>query len=64
MVFGNYLTASQRRLLMRQRQENAERVALVTQLTKAITEKDAFMSLMSHELRTPLNGGCGLMTMW
>ncbi len=57
VVYGNYLTVAQRKLLAQQRAENEERVALVAQLTSAITQKDEFMSLMSHELRTPLNGG-------
>ncbi|KXZ47741.1 hypothetical protein GPECTOR_33g623 [Gonium pectorale] len=56
IMYGNYMTISQRRLLAQAEAENANRVRLVADLRDAVTRKDQFMSLMSHELRTPLNG--------
>lgn len=56
IMYGNYMTISQRRLLAHEAAENAHRVQLIQELRDAVTRKDQFMSLMSHELRTPLNG--------
>lgn len=49
---------SRREVVMRQIQE-AHRQTLITELKRAIDQKDAFMSSVSHELRTPLNGIIG-----
>jgi signal transduction histidine kinase len=56
IMYGNYMTIAQRRLLAQQAAENEHRVRLIQELRDAVTRKDQFMSLMSHELRTPLNG--------
>ncbi|GLC35005.1 Hexokinase-3 [Pleodorina starrii] len=56
IMYGNYMTIAQRRLLAQQAAENAHRVQMVQDLRDAVMRKDQFMSLMSHELRTPLNG--------
>ncbi|GIL60119.1 hypothetical protein Vafri_14766 [Volvox africanus] len=56
IMYGNYMTIAQRRLLAQQAAENAHRVRIIQELRDAVTRKDQFMSLMSHELRTPLNG--------
>lgn len=49
---------SRREVVMRQIQE-AHRQTLITELKRAIDQKDAFLSSVSHELRTPLNGIIG-----
>jgi signal transduction histidine kinase len=49
---------SRREGVMRQIQE-AHRQTLLTELQRAIEQKDNFMSSVSHELRTPLNGIIG-----
>ncbi|GIL82425.1 hypothetical protein Vretifemale_11416 [Volvox reticuliferus] len=56
IMYGNYMTIAQRRLLAQQTAENVHRVRIIQELRDAVTRKDQFMSLMSHELRTPLNG--------
>eukprot|EP00198_Chlamydomonas_reinhardtii_P009452 XP_001698789.1 chlamyopsin-6 [Chlamydomonas reinhardtii] len=56
IMYGNYMTIAQRRLLAQQDAENANRVQMIQDLRDSVTRKDQFMSLMSHELRTPLNG--------
>ncbi|GLI70739.1 hypothetical protein VaNZ11_015764 [Volvox africanus] len=56
IMYGNYMTIAQRRLLAQQAAENAHRVQIIHELKDAVMRKDQFMSLMSHELRTPLNG--------
>lgn len=49
---------SRREGVMRQIQE-AHKQTLISELRRAIEQKDAFMSSVSHELRTPLNGIIG-----
>ncbi|KAL6760739.1 hypothetical protein V8C86DRAFT_1037595 [Haematococcus lacustris] len=56
IMYGNYYTIAQRRLIATQLAENEARITMVHDLKEAVTRKDQFMSLMSHELRTPLNG--------
>uniref|UniRef100_A0A7S3VS63 histidine kinase n=1 Tax=Dunaliella tertiolecta TaxID=3047 RepID=A0A7S3VS63_DUNTE len=56
IMYGNYITIGQRRVMARLDLENKDRIQMITDLKEAVSRKDQFMSLMSHELRTPLNG--------
>mgnify|MGYP001807382214 CR=1 FL=1 len=43
IMYGNYMTIAQRRLLAQQDAENANRVQMIQDLRDSVTRKDQFM---------------------
>jgi len=55
IMYNNYMTIAQRRRIVQQQREHAERLQTVRDLGSAVTSKDEFLAVVGHELRTPLN---------
>ncbi|KAG1675574.1 hypothetical protein FOA52_014162 [Chlamydomonas sp. UWO 241] len=60
LMYGNFLTIEQRRLIAMRIVEEGNRIQVIQELNDLVEQKERFMSSMSHELRTPLNGIIGL----
>lgn len=60
LLYGNFLTIEQRRLIAMRIVEEANRVQVIKELNNLMEQKERFLSSVSHELRTPLNGIIGL----
>ncbi|GAX76579.1 hypothetical protein CEUSTIGMA_g4025.t1 [Chlamydomonas eustigma] len=60
LLYGNFLTMEQRRLIAMRMVEEGNRIQVIQELKDLVEQKERFMSSMSHELRTPLNGIIGL----
>ena len=60
LLYGNFLTIEQRRLITMRIVEEGGRIRVIEELRELVEQKERFMSSMSHELRTPLNGIIGL----
>eukprot|EP00798_Chlamydomonas_sp_ICE-L_P008207 gene8207-1470_t len=55
IMYNNFLSIAQRRMLASLAKEQAERIQMVADLRESISRKDNFLSIIGHELRTPLN---------
>ncbi|GAX76781.1 hypothetical protein CEUSTIGMA_g4227.t1 [Chlamydomonas eustigma] len=60
LLYGNFLTIEQRRLIAMRIVEESNRIQVIKELKDLVEQKERFMSSVSHELRTPLNGIIGL----
>eukprot|EP00798_Chlamydomonas_sp_ICE-L_P011407 gene11407-12110_t len=60
LLFGNFVTIEQRRLVAMRVVEESSRLQVIQELKELVDQKESFLSSMSHELRTPLNGIIGL----
>eukprot|EP00798_Chlamydomonas_sp_ICE-L_P008775 gene8775-33642_t len=55
ILYNNFVTIAQRRLMAQLEQEHKDRVRMVEELKDTVQSKDEFISMIGHELRTPLN---------
>eukprot|EP00798_Chlamydomonas_sp_ICE-L_P004427 gene4427-14559_t len=55
ILYNNFVTIAQRRLMAQLEQEHKDRIIMVESLKETVQSKDEFISVIGHELRTPLN---------